>query len=678
MELVKPTGPVRHGGSSGSGIQRDDATRTGATRNADARPLEASDVEMNGEDPCAAQVKRAKTIMKGLEICVLEALDDVFDEPPETPTNLAGTPDENETEEDVVSPEVTEELNRLKSLGRPYTAPSADELMPRTFVYSQKTNEQVDKRMVAEGRERELGALCSEGALFVIPRTALSPDTKMVRGRFVDDMKNGRVKSRFVAAEVARDVRYDVHAGTPALKALRMIVSLAATRDGKHRPRSMAFYDIVAAFVHASIDEVVGVVPQDGLLEKGECFLLLKALYGTRMASKRWQRHYVRVLRTHGWNASKVMPGFFHHRDRAGTCGCHGDDFMAEGSDALLDRLDRVMTDEFEAKMLGRVGRGHLAEVKFLKRTIRWHEDEMCSSWSGRTRYVTELAVLLGLTDTRSVMMTRTPGTKATGGNARDSLEQLDTFQAATFRSAVGLIGYIVLDRPECQYAVKTVRSATREPTNLGWMRMMRLAKFQCHTVNSNGSIMRRTCLRSMWCLETQTGQARSHVGARQQHVNSTDYIPSNSVARHSTSLLSRAGRQSCMLQDVRRREDCSQSSCWLRLEWSRSWKYSRTVPRTSEIHNRIGSGRVRHLDVKWLWTQEAVQSGRFSLKKVSTDRNVSDLTTKHHHEDRLAVLMSLGRLRFARGRGDAVLAANECRTAAVNAVRRTMESTIQ
>ena len=76
-------------------------------------------------------------------------------------------------------------------------------------------------------------------ALFLIPRTALRPFTLMVRGRFVDDMKNGHVKSRFVAAEVARDVRHDVHAATPALKALRMIVSLAATRDGRHRPRSI-------------------------------------------------------------------------------------------------------------------------------------------------------------------------------------------------------------------------------------------------------------------------------------------------------------------------------------------------------------------------------------------------------------------------------------------------------
>ena len=174
-------------------------------------------------------------------------------------------------------------------------------------------------------------------------------------------MTNARVQSRFVAAEVATDVRHDVHAGRRALKAARMIVSLAATREGRHRPR-IVFYDISAAFVHASIDEVGGC----SLLEKEECFLLLKALYGTRMASKRWRRHCMRVFRTHGWRASKVMLGFFHHRDPAGTCGCHGDGFMAEGSDALLDRLDRVMKDDFDAKMLGRVGRGQLTEVKFL------------------------------------------------------------------------------------------------------------------------------------------------------------------------------------------------------------------------------------------------------------------------------------------------------------------------
>ena len=205
-----------------------------------------------------------------------------------------------------------------------------------------------------------------------------------------------------------------------------MVVSLAATRDGRHRPRSIVFYDIVAAFMHTNMDEVVEVVPQEGLLRRGECLLLLKTLYGTRMASKRWKRHYISVLRTHGWSASKVMLGFFHNRDPAGTCGCHGDDFMAEGRDGLLDRLNRATKDEFDAKMVGRVGHDHLTEVKFLKRTLRWHEQEMCFSCNGGTRYVTEPAVLLGPTDTRVVAKTRTPGTKATRGGARDALGPLD------------------------------------------------------------------------------------------------------------------------------------------------------------------------------------------------------------------------------------------------------------
>ena len=86
----------------------------------------------------------------------------------------------------------------------------------------------------------------------------------------------------------------------------------------------MVFYDIVAAFVHASIDVVVG------LFSEKACWKEEVA-----SASRRWQRHCMRVLGTHGWSASKVMLGFFHHRDLAGTCGCHGDDFMADGSGAL-------------------------------------------------------------------------------------------------------------------------------------------------------------------------------------------------------------------------------------------------------------------------------------------------------------------------------------------------------
>ena len=51
---------------------------------------------------------------------------------------------------------------------------------------------------------------------------------------------------------------------------------------------------------------------------------------------------------------------------------------------------------------------------------------------------------------------------------------------------------------------------------------------------------------------------------------NGLDSIPSNSAARLSMSSLSQVERQSCMQQDVRQQEGCSEFSGWSRPEWIR------------------------------------------------------------------------------------------------------------
>ena len=146
MESEKPTGPAtQHGDSSGSGVHRSDVVSSVVTRPDDEKLPEVPDVEMDAEDSYEAQVKRAKTVM-GLDVCVLEAQDDVYDEAAETLTNLARMSGVNTTDEDVVAPDVTEELNRLKLLGRPYTAPTVNELMPQGPVYSQRPTERLDDK----------------------------------------------------------------------------------------------------------------------------------------------------------------------------------------------------------------------------------------------------------------------------------------------------------------------------------------------------------------------------------------------------------------------------------------------------------------------------------------------------------------------------------------------------
>ena len=202
------------------------------------------------------------------------------------------------------------------------------------------------------------------------------------------------------------------------------------------------------------------------------------------------------------------------------------------------------MKDEFDAKMLGRLGSGQLTEAKSLKRTNHWHEHEMCFRWAGRTRYVTEPPVLLGRTDTRAVTKRRTPGPKATNGGACDALEALEAFQAA-----------IVSDRPDCQYAVKAARSATTEPTKLDWMRMMRLAKFLTAHDELKWLYHARDVLEKYMVYGDPEGQARKRGGGQPKQLNSSDSISSSSAAQPSVSSLSRAEGLCCTTQIVQQQE---------------------------------------------------------------------------------------------------------------------------
>ena len=45
---------------------------------------------------------------------------------------------------------------------------------------------------------------------------------------------------------------------------------------------------------------------------------------------------------------------------------------------------------------------------------------------------------------------------------------------------------------------------------------------------------------------------------------------------------------------------------------------------------SRRGLGRIRHVEVRWLWLQQAVAEGRFKLHKVQGAENPADMMTKY------------------------------------------------
>ena len=54
-----------------------------------------------------------------------------------------------------------------------------------------------------------------------------------------------------------------------------------------------------------------------------------------------------------------------------------------------------------------------------------------------------------------------------------------------------------------------------------------------------------------------------------------------------------------------------------------RLWVDSTTA---KAIAARIGLGKVRHMEVKYLWDQQALRSKRFEIRKVPGEKNYADI----------------------------------------------------
>ena len=55
-----------------------------------------------------------------------------------------------------------------------------------------------------------------------------------------------------------------------------------------------------------------------------------------------------------------------------------------------------------------------------------------------------------------------------------------------------------------------------------------------------------------------------------------------------------------------------------------------------------LGAGKCRHIEVQWLWLQQAMDEKKLATKHVSTESNVADIGTKGLTSDRTGKLMNL------------------------------------
>ena len=254
-----------------------------------------------------------------------------------------------------------------------YEPPDLEARFPTEPVYGTRSGEVLDADGVRAGRQKELDSIARHHVIEVVPN---GREGKHIRGGWVEDYKGyPTVRSRFVAKEVAYDTRDDVTQSTPALLIFRLLLALVCSGFvGPPSVACFAVFDISVAFFHARLPKgtTIFVHPPKDLVERGFCWRLRRSMYGTRSASRAWGDRVREVLRKAGCVVLRTMSMMFHHPTDGYVVAVWGDDFGCIGSHTGIDRLRKVLEDNFESNVVGIIGPGQGDMVRLLYREISW------------------------------------------------------------------------------------------------------------------------------------------------------------------------------------------------------------------------------------------------------------------------------------------------------------------
>lgn len=151
------------------------------------------------------------------------------------------------------------------------------------------------------------------------------------------------------------------YAPTAPLAAMRLILRDVATTDDnnnnnkgdQHNSAKVMVNLISRSYVNAPASRAlfVELPPEGEEAQHGEVGRLHVCLYGTRVASKRWQLMLVTMhLQWIGFFKGRAHPSVFHHLAGGMTCLVHVDDDMSSGKVSDLNWLEAQLSKRYNIK----------------------------------------------------------------------------------------------------------------------------------------------------------------------------------------------------------------------------------------------------------------------------------------------------------------------------------------
>ena len=507
----------------------------------------------------------------------------------------------------------------------------------------QRTGEPLDPAMARAARMEEIAYMKKIGLFDEVPleecweKTGKAPTST----KWVDVNKGTADRPEIRCRLVARDFkprgekdREDLFAAMPPLECKKLLFKKAFAdnarrrREGKKGVKLM-FIDVRKAHLYGEVpDDVYAYIELPGEAGKqGRCGRLKKWLYGMRPAAGAWEKHFSTRLGQMGFVKGRAAPTVFYNREREARCVVHGDDFTFSGEAEVLGEIEKAMKDTYELKVRGVMGdEPHDdKQIVILNRTLAWKEDRL--EYKPDSKHVQEILKYFDLDETSKGLDVAIVKDAEVAKDERDY--ELHGKVATEFRALAARANYLSLDRPDIQFATKEICRSMARPTASGMAKMKRLARYLLqhpqatieYDGRGEGGIQVYTDSDWAGCRKSRRSTSGGIMlvdGGCVKNWSSTQATIAQSSGEAEYYAVVRAAAEALGMKSI-----------MMDLGWHADIRLWIDSSAAKSIASRVGLGKVRHMEVKFLWLQEVVKDKRVALRKIAGSRNPGDVLTK-------------------------------------------------
>ena len=327
------------------------------------------------------------------------------------------------------------------------------------------------------------------------------------------------------------------------------------------------------------------------------------------------------------------MPTVFYNEERDISGAVHGDDFTFLGYPEDLDDLEAALKSWFEVKVRGRLGPDEKddKEIIILGRTVTWDKDGI--RIVADKKHAEAIKKYCGLDENSKGL--GSPGKKPEsqelfGEGVDEEIPVKDKKRITEYRCMAATANYLGADRVDVQFGAKELCRSMSAPTEKSFLNLKHFGRYLVQVPEAElffkdqGPV---NCMEvfvdSDWAGCPSTRKSTSggflvlgkHIVKTWSSTQATRALSSGEAEFYA--IIEGASRSlgvQALMEDMG-------FVCKIKMKSGSSAGRS--------ISLRKGTGKVRHLQVKYLWIQDALFEKRLEIEKVRGVDNPADIGTK-------------------------------------------------